>query len=88
MEPGQTIVDRYDSTVDHDDYTQAGNLFRMFDDDHRDRLATRIAGALGDATEEIQMRQLCHFLRADPDYGTRVAQKLGIQIPAYMMQHA
>ncbi|MFK7759083.1 MAG: catalase [Phycisphaerales bacterium] len=85
---GQTIVDRFDSTVDHDDYTQAGNLFRMFDEDHRDRLATRIAGALGDATEEIQMRQLCHFFRADPDYGARVAKKLGIQIPAEMMQHA
>ncbi|MBO6513131.1 MAG: catalase [Phycisphaerales bacterium] len=85
---GQTIVDRFDSTVDHDDYTQAGNLFRMFDDDHRDRLATRIAGALGDAREEVQMRQLCHFFRADPDYGSRVAQKLGIQIPDEMMQHA
>jgi catalase len=85
---GQTIVDRFDSTVDHDDYTQAGNLFRMFDDAHRDRLTTRIAGALGDATEEIQMRQLCHFFRADPDYGIRVAKKLGITIPAEMMQHS
>jgi catalase len=39
---GETIVDRFDSTVDHDDYTQAGDLFRMFDDGHRDRLATKL----------------------------------------------
>lgn len=83
---GQTIVDRYDSTVDHDDYTQAGNLFRMFDDGHRDRLTTRIAGVLGQARREVQMRQLCHFFRADEDYGRRVAKKLGIDIEAMMAE--
>ena len=77
---GQTIVDRYDSTVDHDDYTQAGNLYRMFDDAHRDRLARRIAGVLGQARREVQERQLCHFFRADEDYGRRVAEKLGIDV--------
>ena len=82
---GQTIVDRFDSTVDHDDYTQAGNLYRMFDDAHKDRLTTRLAGVLGDAEKEIQMRQLCHFFRADPDYGARIASKLGVEIPEEMM---
>lgn len=82
---GQIIVDRFDSTVDHDDYTQAGNLYRMFDDDHKDRLTTRLAGVLGDAEKEIQMRQLCHFFRADPDYGARIASKLGVEIPEEMM---
>ena len=77
---GETIVDRFDSTVDHDDYTQPGNLYRMFDDAHRDRLTTRIAGVLGQARKEVQMRQLCHFWRADEDYGRRVAQKLGIDM--------
>lgn len=81
---GQVIVDRYDSTVDHDDYTQAGNLFRMFDDGHRDRLATRIAGVLGQARKEVQMRQLCHFFRADENYGNRVAKKLGIDVSEFM----
>ena len=79
-ELGQVIVDRYDSTVDHDDYTQAGNLFCLCYGAHRDRLATRIAGVLGQAREEVQMRQLCHFFRADEDYGKRVAEKLGIDI--------
>ncbi len=79
---GQTIVDRFDSTVDHDDFTQAGNLYRMFDDAHRDRLTRRIAGALGQARPEVQRRQLCHFARADADYARRVAAHLGISLEA------
>lgn len=79
---GETIVDRYDSTVDHDDYTQPGNLFRLFDAAQRDRLAARIAGGLSQARQEVQLRMLCHFFRADPEYGQRVAEKLGVTIPA------
>ncbi|HLO42381.1 MAG TPA: catalase [Phycisphaerales bacterium] len=78
---GQTIADRFDSTVDHDDYTQPGNLYRLFDEGHRDRLTTRIAGGLSQARREVQERMLCHFFRADADYGQRVAAKLGITIP-------
>jgi catalase len=84
---GQTIVDRYDSTVDHDDYTQAGNLFRLFDDAHRDRLARRIGGVLGQARKEVQLRQLCHFFRADEDYGRRVAERLGVDVSEFL-EHA
>ncbi|MEK6797631.1 MAG: catalase [Planctomycetota bacterium] len=77
---GEVIVDRYDSTVDHDDYTQAGNLYRMFDEAHRERLARRIAGVLGQARKEVQTRQVVHFLKADKDYGQRVGKKLGIDV--------
>jgi catalase len=81
---GQAIVDRYDSTVDHDDFTQAGNLYRLFDEAHRERLARRIAGVLGQARREVQMRQLGHFVRADEDYGRRVAKHLGVEVGAAM----
>jgi catalase len=74
---GQAIVDRFDSTVGHDDYTQAGNLYRMFDDAHRDRLTTRIANGLGQARAEVQRRMVPHFAKADEDYGRRIATKLG-----------
>lgn len=79
-ELGQATVDRFDSTVDHDDYTQAGNLYRMFDSAHRDRVATRVAGGLAQCRREVQLRQLCHLFRADEDYGGRVAAKLGIDV--------
>ncbi len=84
---GQTIVDRYDSSQDHDDFTQAGNLYRMFDEAHKDRLTTRLAGVLKDARPEIQMLQICHFSRADEDYGRRVAEKLGIDLSEFK-EHA
>lgn len=81
---GSAIVARYDSTIDHDDYTQVASLYKLFDEGHRERLATRIAGVLGQARLEVQHRQLCHFFRADPDYGQRVAKHLGIDLEAAM----
>jgi catalase len=83
-EIGRVIVNRFDSTVDHDDYTQAGNLYRLFDDAHRERLARRIAGVLGQARKEGQLCQLCHFFRADEEYGRRVAEGLGIDVSEFM----
>jgi catalase len=77
---GQAIADRFDSTVDHDDFTQAGNLYRLFDEGHKDRLTTRLAGALSHARKEVQERQVGHFFKADEDYGRRVATKLGLEV--------
>jgi catalase len=85
---GQAIADRFDSTVGHDDYTQPGDLYRLFDDGERDRLTSRIAGGLGQARQTVQMRQLCHFFRADPDYGMRIARKLGIDMSAIAAEMA
>lgn len=73
---GEVIVDRYDSTLNHDDYTQPGNLYRMFDDGQRQRLTRAITGALRQARREVQLRQVGHFHRADADYGKRVADAL------------
>ncbi len=80
MALGSVAVDRFDHREGNDDFTQAGNLYRLFDCDQRERLAQAIAGSLSQARPEIQMRQLCHFFRADPDYGQRVAQALGISL--------
>jgi catalase len=79
------VADRYDSR-DQDDYTQAGNLWRILDDAQKDRTAKAIAGALSGVRQDIQMRQLCHFFRADVDYGGRIAQALSIQIDPAMLQ--
>jgi catalase len=77
---GQVIVDRFDSTVDHDDYAQPGALYRLFSPEERGRVADRIAGGLGQAPKHVQLRQLCHFARADEDYGRRVAEALGMSL--------
>jgi catalase len=40
--------------------------------------------------KEVQIRQLCHFFRADEDYGQRIANHLGINVKEAMaaLQHA
>jgi catalase len=84
---GEVTAARFDSTVEHDDFTQPGNLYRLFDEGQRERLAMRIAGALGQARTDVVLRQLCHFFRADEDYGRRVAKHLGVDVSKFA-EHA
>ncbi|WP_345243817.1 catalase [Pontibacillus salipaludis] len=73
-----------DSTpYDHDDhYTQPGNLYRLMSEDEKQRLVSNIVGSMKEVRkEEIQLRQIEHFYKADPDYGERVAQALGLKVP-------
>eukprot|EP00002_Diphylleia_rotans_P028023 TRINITY_DN564_c0_g1_i2.p2 TRINITY_DN564_c0_g1~~TRINITY_DN564_c0_g1_i2.p2 ORF type:complete len:482 (+),score=81.35 TRINITY_DN564_c0_g1_i2:1653-3098(+) len=64
------------------DYEQAGNLYRLMDKDARSRLVANIVGHLKDARHDIQVRQLKLFMRADPEYGSRIAQGLGVSLSA------
>jgi catalase len=73
---GDVTVDRYDARQDHDDYTQAGDLFRLMGEDEKDRLARNIAEAMKGARREVEERQLGHFDKADPDYGRRVRKAI------------
>lgn len=75
-------ADRYNHREGNDDYTQAGNLFRLMDPAQRQRLFTTIAGAMQGVPEFIVRRQLGHFEKADPAYAAGVAQALGIQLEA------
>lgn len=61
-----------------DDFEQAGLLYRVMNEGERARLVANVAGHLGQAGREIQRRQLHHFLRADAEYGARVAAALGL----------
>ncbi|WP_174734587.1 catalase KatA [Mesobacillus harenae] len=66
----------------HDHYTQAGDLYRLMSEDERSRLVETIVGAMKPvALEEIKHRQIMHFYKADPEYGKRIADGLGIEIP-------
>jgi catalase len=72
-------ADRYDHRVGNDDYTQAGNLYRLLSQAERDRLMDAIAGAMQGVPEFIQRRQIGHFAKADPAYGAGVAKRLGLK---------
>jgi catalase len=75
---------RYNHRDGNDDYTQAGNLFRLMPADAQQRLFANIGRHMAGVPQEIQLRQLCHFFRADPRYGMGVAQALGIDLTQHM----
>jgi catalase len=78
----QGDADRYDHRIGNDDYTQAGDLFRLMDDAARERLMDNIAGSLGQAPVTIQRRQLAHFEKADRAYAAGVAKRLPAEATA------
>ena len=67
---------RYNHRDGNDDYTQAGNLFRMFDAGQKQRLFSNIAAAMQGVPQDIVERQLAHFSKADPEYGDGVRKAL------------
>lgn len=73
--------DRYDHREGNDNYTQAGNLFRLMKPEGKNRLIQNIVNAMKTVPRDIQERQVQHFYKADPDYGRGVAAGLGLPVP-------
>jgi len=75
------VADRHPYTHPNDDYFQAGELYRrVMTDEDRGHLVGNIVAHLGNAQQRIQLRQSAVFYRADPKYGGRVAEGLGLDI--------
>jgi catalase len=63
----------------NDDFQQAGVLYRkVMTDEDRDHLVGNITDHLRGAQRRIQIRQTALFYKADPEYGHRVADGLGL----------
>jgi catalase len=71
---------RYQTTRTQDDYRQAGERYRTFDDREREDLIANLVDDMRQCPEPIQLRMVWHFWHCDPDYGTRVAQGAGIDL--------
>lgn len=69
-------ANRYNHREGNDDYTQAGNLFRLMSADQKNQLMDNIARAMHGVSKEICDRQIEHFTKADPEYGAGVAKRL------------
>ncbi|MGW8393661.1 catalase [Pseudoduganella sp. HUAS MS19] len=67
---------RYDGRGREDDYSQAGNLFRLLPEQEKLNLFDNIAGPLSQVSDEIIQRQLGHFDQADAAYGAGVRAAL------------
>lgn len=65
----------------NDDFVQAGNLYRkVMSDEDRDHLIGNIVDHLGKTQKRIQMRQAALFYKAEPEYGRRVSEGIGLDM--------
>ena len=68
---------------DHNDhYTQAGDLYRLMEKDERTRLIENIVGAMKPVErDDIKLRAIQNFYKADPEFGERIAKGLNLALP-------
>lgn len=67
---------------EEDFYTQPGDLYRLQSAEEQERLVATFVGGLSAVTkEDIKTRMVDHLYKADPEFGTRVAKGLGIEVP-------
>jgi catalase len=72
---------RYPFRHPNDDFVQAGTLYRkVMTASDRDHIIGNIVDHLCKAQKRIQMRQTALFYKADPEYGTRVAEGLKLKV--------
>jgi catalase len=65
------------TAIGYDDFTQPGNLFRLFTAEQKQRLFSNIATAMHRRSGRLIVeRQLAHFDKADPAYGAGVRAAL------------
>jgi catalase len=57
-------------------FSQAGETYRRFNDWERDELVSNLADALSACRKEIQEKMVNLFTQCDADYGKRVAEEL------------
>jgi catalase len=73
---GNLVRQRIERT---NDYTQAGERYRSFEEWEREDLINNLVTSLKQCRKDIQERMVQHFSQADLDYGARVAKGLGIK---------
>ena len=73
------IATRQKYAYPNDDFIQPGELYRkVMTEEDRNHLISNIVSHLKNANKEIQIRQTKIFSKADPEYGRRVAEGLGL----------
>ncbi len=72
---------RHPYTHPNDDFFQPGELYRrVMTDMDRNHLIGNINTHLCNAQKRIQLRQAAVFYKCDPEYGSRVAEGLGLDV--------
>lgn len=71
-----------------DDFTQAGERYLRYTPEERTNLVKNLAGDMSGVDEQIKLRMICNFFRANVEFGSRVAQALGVDIGGFIPQAA
>jgi catalase len=71
---------RYQTSRTADDYKQAGERYRSFEDWEREDLINNLVDDMKQCPEHIALRMVWHFWHCDEDYGRRVAEGAGIDL--------
>ncbi|CAN5135854.1 catalase KatX [soil metagenome] len=62
-------------------YKQAGERYRVIEDWERDDLINNLVTNLKQCNRDIQERMVGHLTQCDHEYGSRVAEGLGVSVP-------
>ncbi|MGL5973447.1 MAG: catalase [Oscillospiraceae bacterium] len=75
-------IDRYDphSEKDDDCFYQAGDLYRLMEDDKKSLLIENTVNNISTVTDNIKYRHCSHCYLADKDYGTRLSNALNLDL--------
>lgn len=77
----QAILDRHARPSEDVDFIQAGELYsRVLSEEQKSNLINNISNHLGNARENLQYRQTALFYKANEEYGTKIAEKLGLDV--------
>ncbi len=78
----QGAMDSYEPKDDQTDdcFRQPGDLYRLITADKKDLLIENTARDMQGTTENIRERHAAHCYLADPEYGTRIAEAVGVDL--------
>lgn len=74
------VADHWNHREDEDYYYQPGLLFKLMSKSQQKSLFANTARSMGDAPRQIKLRHIGNCMKADPAYGTGVADELGIPL--------
>src|SRR5690606_14813173 len=69
-----------------DDFTQAGERIRSLSEEALASLIANLTGELEATNDDIRLRAICNFFRADRTLGMKLSENLGVDIRKYMPQ--
>jgi len=72
-------ADRYNHREGNDDFTQAGNLFRLFEPGQKQRLFANIAAAMHGVRMRSSAGRSLLFAKCDPAYGAGVSKAVKLE---------